>query len=259
MAGETILLSNQEAKHTPSKLITIKDVQEIQPQGKVDQGDIRKRKQQASSALERSKLHQEISELQQKKTMMLGNLRQSINQEKENWITEKEDERKKAQESGYQAGYETGTKEARMDWQESLNAVNELTDQAKEDYFRTVDKHEETIIQLAIASAEKIIHHELQINKDLMLTIINEAMTELYNEAYIHIYIHPEAYELVVKQKPELEQIVGTKDLISIYVDAELQKNDCIIKHPNGQIDAGLDSQLRQIKNALFEKVMEES
>ena len=60
-------------------------------------------------------------------------------------------------------------------------------------------------------------------------------------------------------QKPELEQIVGTKDLISIYVDPELKKTDCVIKHPNGQIDVSIDSQLRQVKNALFEKVMEES
>src|SRR5699024_3215618 len=120
-------------------------------------------------------------------------------------------------------------------------------------------KHEETIIQLAIATAEKIIHHEIQVDNSFIANILGEAINELKNEAYIHIYCHPEAYELVVMQKPELEQIVGTKDLISIYVDAELKKTDGVIKHDTGHIHVSIGTQLRQVKNALFEKVMEES
>src|SRR5699024_10997816 len=117
-----------------------------------------------------------------------------------------------------------------------LNQVNELTEQAKQDYYKTIDKHEETIIQLAIATAEKIIHHEIQVDNSFIANIIGEAINELKNEAYIHIYCHPEAYELVVMQKPELEQIVGTKDLISIYVDPELKKLIVLLNIPMAKL-----------------------
>src|SRR5699024_4259079 len=130
---------------------------------------------------------------------------------------------------------------------------------AKEDYFRTIDKHEETIIQLAVTSARKILHQELAGNEEAFLAVIKESIKELQDDAYIHIYVNPDEYGHVVAQKSELEQIVGTKDLISIYADPELGKYDCIIKHPNGQIDASIDLQLRQIKNVLAEKVMEQS
>lgn len=47
--------------------------------------------------------------------------------------------------------------------------------------------------------------------------------------------------------------------MISIYADQQLQEGDCTIKHPHGQVDVGIDLQLRQIKNMLAEKVAEQS
>src|SRR5699024_5131300 len=102
-------------------------------------------------------------------------------------------------------------------------------------------------------------HHEIQVDNSFIANIIGEAINELKNEAYIHIYCYPEAYELVVMQKPELEQIVGTKDLISIYVDPELKTTDCVIKHSIVQIVVSINLQLRLLKDALFKKVMEET
>lgn len=259
MAEETILLSNQDYKNVSPRQIAIKNISDIQLKKQVEDTEARQQEKVAATALKRSNLKQEIADLKQQKNVALEELRQSIQQEKDAWSKEKEVERKQVQDKGYKDGYDAGLKEAKVAWQDRLNKVNELTEQAKQDYYKTIDKHEETIIQLAIATAEKIIHHEIQVDNSFIANIIGEAINELKNEAYIHIYCHPEAYELVVMQKPELEQIVGTKDLISIYVDPELKKTDCVIKHPNGQIDVSIDSQLRQVKNALFEKVMEES
>src|SRR5699024_6154446 len=102
-------------------------------------------------------------------------------------------------------------------------------------------------------------HHEIQADNSFIANIIGEAINELKNAAYIHIYCYPEAYELVVIHKPAIEQILGTKDSISIYVDTAPKKTDCVINHPNSTTAVSIDSQLRQVKNALCEKVMEES
>lgn len=60
-----------------------------------------------------------------------------------------------------------------------------------------------------------------------------------------------------MNQKEELEQIVRNDDVISIYTDRNLQEHSCIVKHPYGQIDVSIDTQLQQLKIALEEKVME--
>lgn len=40
---------------------------------------------------------------------------------------------------------------------------------------------------------------------------------------------------------------------ISIYADDTLLVNSCIVEHPYGQIDATIDTQLEQVRNALLE------
>src|SRR5699024_12496244 len=99
---------------------------------------------------------------------------------------------------GYKDGYDAGRTEAKVAWQDRLSQVNELTEQAKQDYYKTIDKHEETIIQLAIATAEKIIHPEIQVDNSFIANIIREAINELKNEDYNHINCHTEGNEMSV-------------------------------------------------------------
>lgn len=214
---------------------------------------------QVDATLKIEQLKQQIADLEQQKENILSDLRVSIKQEKETWANEKEIERQKAKQQGYETGYQEGAAQARNEWEASLEQVNQLTNQANEDYFRTIEKHEDAILQLAIASADKIIDARLDEDRTKFVEIIKGAIAELQDYAYIHIYVHPDEYENVVKQKAELEQIVGTKDLISVYIDQDLNDKACIIKHPNGQLDASIDLQLRQIKNVLAEKVLEQS
>ena len=140
-----------------------------------------------------------------------------------------------------------------------MDKVNELADLANADYYRTVEKHEEAILQLAITSAEKILHQHLDKDKTAILGVIQGAVKELEESASIQLNVHPDQYGHVVNLKPELEQVVGIKDLITIHTDPELDSYGCVIKHANGQINASVDMQLKQIKNALSEKVMEQS
>src|SRR5699024_8594643 len=148
---------------------------DIQLKKQVEDTEARQQEKVAATALKRSNLKQEIADLKQQKNVALEELRQSIQQEKDAWSKEKEVERKQVQDKRYKDGYDAGLKEAKVSWQERLDQVKELRGQAKQQYYKPIDKHEEPIIQLAIATAVKLINHETQLDNSFIPNITGEA------------------------------------------------------------------------------------
>jgi len=200
-------------------------------------------------------LEETIMDLEKKKEKLMTDLKQAIEKEKMQWLERKERERKESKELGYKIGYDEGVEKARQEWSHLLEEANHIAETANQDYYRTIEKHEEAILQLALASAEKIIKDKLVENHTYFISIIKHAIEELKDRSKIVIYVHPCQYSFLVEQKPELEQLLEENELLSIYTDKHLREDDCTIKHPFGQVEVGIDVQLEQIKNTLAEKL----
>lgn len=252
-AGVTISLSNPSTNN--KKVISIKKLaeifeQETEPEQFVEADEM-------TLQLKIDQLKQEINNLQLQKEKVLEDLQLAIKAEKEQWEEQKEIERQEAQEVGYKVGYDAGYEDVLEKHESLLTEANDIVQLAKEEFDKTVSKHEQAVINLAIAVAEKITAHTIDDNPDLFKQIVEGAILDLIDSSNVEIFVHPSQYEMMTSQKEELEQIVRNDDVISIYTDKNLNEHSCIIKHPFGQIDVSLDTQLQQLKAALEEKVME--
>lgn len=259
MVEETILLSKltDQLKYSKNtKVISLKDVAQLNNQKSAsDEYDEGEQYISYQMKIENSK-HQ-LASLEQQKDKMLNDLKKAIDKEKQEWMNQKKVEEQQAKEMGYKIGFDQGREEALSEYAELIEKANKLVDASTEDYHRMIEKHEEAVIQLAIACAEKIIGLEMKENPTVFTSIVKKAIEELKDHSHVTIYVHPDDYPVLMKQKEELEQLLEDGEIISIYIDQQLNPGDCSIKHPFGQIDVGIDSQLEQIKIALEEKVME--
>lgn len=255
----TISLSNyndDQPKDSKRKVISIKDISEMnqsksksmKEQTEVYQGDMQE---------EISRQKKEITSLQEKKAILLEEMKASIQKEKESWLKTKEQEREAAQQIGYKTGYDAGEEQAMKSYEQQLSEANNIVESAKADYFQTIAKHEKTMIQLAITTAEKILHEKLEEDKHYFTKILKEAMNDIKGRSEVVIYVSPSNYEFVMNRKEELELILEEGGIISVYVDQKMNQGDCVIKHSFGQVDVGIDVQLKQIKVALEEKLSE--
>lgn len=200
---------------------------------------------------------EEISQLKKQREQLLQDIKHEIALEKENWENEKEELIKQAHDQGYKDGFNLGKEEGLNQYNDLINDANELIHQATIDYHATIEKSEESIVTLAIHTAEKVIDQQLHENPDHFLPIVSKAIKEIKDQSKVSIYLHPNNYKLVVQQKEELVDALDGDTKLSIYINQELKENDCIIEHPFGQIDASVDTQLMQIREALHEFVME--
>lgn len=252
-AEVTISLSNPSTEN--KKVISIKKLSEIfeqeaQPEQFVEADEM-------TLQLKIDQLNQEIKNLQLQKEKVLQDLQIAIQDEKQLWEQQKEQEKQEAQEVGYKVGYDAGYEDALEKYESLLTEANGIVQLAKQEFDKTIGKHEQAIINLSIAVAEKITAHTIDENPELFKQIVEGAILDLIDSSNVEIFVHPSQYEMIMSQKEELEQIVRNDDVISIYTDKKLNEHSCIIKHPFGQIDASLDAQLQQLKIALEEKVME--
>lgn len=249
-------LTDQLKNSKDTKVISLKEVAQLNNQ-QLDSKEFDEKEQHITYQMKIENSKQQLASLEQQKEKMLKDLKEAINQEKQEWINQKKIEEEQAKATGYKIGFDQGREEALAEYTELINQANQLVDAATEDYHRMIEKHEEAIIQLAIASAEKIIGLQIKEDSAVFSKIVKKAVEELKDHSHVTIYVHPDDYPILIKQKEELEQLLEDGEIISIYINQQLHPGDCSIKHPFGQIDVGIDSQLEQIKFALEEKIME--
>jgi flagellar assembly protein FliH len=237
------------------KTIGIKQISKLKKDQSAKQEELISAKQQAEKELSRAK--KELERIDKEKETLISTTKAEIEKEKENWMEEKKKWIKAAEKEGYEAGFSRGREESLQEFSNLTEQANAITESALKDYNKTIEKSEEKILDLAIHTASRIMKQQIDKDPSSFLPILKAAIKELKDQRIITIYLHPKHYHTVMEQKDELVHILEDDMKLSIYVDENLTVNGCLIHHPFGQIDAGVDTQLEQIRKALFEIAME--
>lgn len=204
-----------------------------------------------------SQAHERLQQIQKQQATLVQQTNAEIEKAKENWKTEKEAYINQAQDEGFKKGFELGKQEGQDQYKELLTNANKIIETATKDYHSTIEQSDETIVELAVHAAEKIIKKELKENPESFLTIVNAAIKEIKDQSDLSIYLHPSNYEMVMKQKDEIVQLVDKNLNVSIYINEQLKEDSCLIEHPFGRIDASIDVQLQELREVLHEVNME--
>lgn len=202
---------------------------------------------------------QELDQLKQEKEQLLQSVQQEIETEKNNWQTEKEQWIEQAKEEGFNKGIQLGKEEGYSQYQSLIEQANAIISSAQKDYYQTIEQNEETIINLAVHTAEKILQLKIEQEPEVFSNIVQTAIQNIKNQSKITIYLHPTNYQFVLNQKNELMRLLDKEATLSIYINEGLANNACVIEHPFGRIDASIDTQLEEIRQILQELAMEKN
>ncbi|CEI84300.1 flagellar assembly protein H [Oceanobacillus oncorhynchi] len=250
-AEETILLSDVK------KQISIKPIESIVTRANAPQDDAKEVHQQLTEAISCQK--QELASIEEKQKKRVEEADNQIEEARKKWETEKQELIELARKQGFHKGYEDGKQEAYTQFEYKLQEANHIVDIAKEDYHQTLEKQSESIVEIAMATANKVLHNELKEQPDYIRTLIKDALDEVKSQPIISIVIHPDYYEEVHSYQEELQRIIGDETKLSIHADMNIQPTDCIIQYPHGQIETSVNTQLEKIREALMDYVMEDA
>lgn len=177
----------------------------------------------------------------------------------------KEQVKKEAYQEGYQAGYETGLQEGKAEGlqiaeienagliQEARNTITE----AQLDIEAYIEEKKESLLDLSIHMAEKIVQDQLDSSSEGLLELVHPILHQLdQKEDYVSLTVHPSQRAFVKGKLPELEKNYTDVRFV-VLQDAKVNPLGCIVESAHKVIDLQVRKQLEAMVEEMKESERE--
>ena len=158
-------------------------------------------------------------------------------------------------ESAYNEGFLKGEKTGRESERERLqnifdtfgSAITELGELRETLNFNA----ERGAVELALAIAEKVVFHEVSINKETLLGVLRGALERVVDSEKIKIRINKVDLQLINESGDQLSGVTDNFKDVIIECDDTISRGGCVIETGFGSIDARIESQLQAVGDLL--------
>jgi flagellar assembly protein FliH len=110
---------------------------------------------------------------------------------------------------------------------------------------------EREVVKLAVAVAKKIVHREIQVDHDIVRTLVHVALSRVAEKSTVTICLNPVDYDYLVERRAELSQSEGQD--ISLLADKSIERGGCLIQTNCGDIDARVEEEFHEVEHSFFE------
>ena len=108
---------------------------------------------------------------------------------------------------------------------------------------------------LALAIAEKIVSHEIKINKEVVLNVAKAALKKVVDTRKIKIRVASTDFQFLKDFKPELLDIQDKLENITLEEDSSITGGGCVIETNLGDVDARIEEQLKVVRESFSSEV----
>lgn len=146
---------------------------------------------------------------------------------------------------------EAGLKESQERIKQHLTHLDELFASLATTQKRCYQQHEEALVKLALASAEKIINREISLDETVIVDTVNEILREGQIQGDTTLLLNREDFDLIDVLKPEILADFPNLTNLKIEVSETVTRGGCILESPMGRIDASLRSKFEELERLL--------
>lgn len=172
-----------------------------------------------------------------------------------------------AKEAGYRAGYEKGyadgDTEARSQVFQRADAeraafradIEAFVTHIEAERMRAWNAMEPEIIGLIFQLAQQVIKQEVEVNRDVALSITRNALRRVADSSSLRIRVHADDLETIRSHREDLLTLVDGMPHFEIIADRRVGPGGCIVETPAGNIDARIETQLDTVADTLEQMV----
>ena len=149
---------------------------------------------------------------------------------------------------GYEQGDRAGTEAAGKRGEAMLRRLAETLEELTTLRASMIRQTETQMVELALAVARRVVHHEIALDRDLLVAIARVALERLGECAQVTVRLHPEEYEATAAARVAASAGGG----ITFVADPRVGRGGCRVESEMGTVDAGVDAQIQEIARALL-------
>ncbi len=155
---------------------------------------------------------------------------------------------KDAYDRGFSKGLGEGIDREKRELSFAAESVEKMIGELKMLKEELLKSSEKEIIGLAFLMAEKVIHKEVSADREVILSVLRDAIRNMRDNDGVRIRLNPEDYRYITEAKPDFLDNFGD---ILIEKDEKIGRGGAVIETHLGAVDARLDQQLNKIRESL--------
>jgi flagellar assembly protein FliH len=174
-------------------------------------------------------------------------------------LAEAESMREKAQEEGYRSGFargyeeglQTGRNQAESEQAQFRSDMEALVSLIERERQRLWREAEPQIIAFVLEIARQIVKDEAQVNRDIILGIIRNALRRVVDTDHIRLRVNVSDLDTVRASREDIMAILDGIRHLEIVEDRRVEPGGCVVETESGIIDARIETQFNEIELAL--------
>ena len=147
---------------------------------------------------------------------------------------------------GENSGFELGIQKIEplvKSIEEALIQLNRI----REETFQQIEKE---VVELALAIAQKVICHEIAIDRETVVCVAREALAKVDDPGKVTIKMSPSDLQFINETKYQLSNLISNVDNITLEAEDSIQSGGCVIETDLGEIDARIEKQLQAVEQS---------
>lgn len=150
---------------------------------------------------------------------------------------------------GYAQGERAGAEAAAARGDAVVRRLTDTVDELRALKGDLVHRTEQQVVQLALAIARRIIHREVSLDRELILTMGRLALERLGTTTAATIRLHPDDYAAVTSGRGDATARPGDTVIVA---DPLVRRGGCLVQSEFGLIDLGVDAQVDELAVTLL-------
>lgn len=149
---------------------------------------------------------------------------------------------------GYAQGERSGAEAAARQGEAMLRRLSETIEEVAALRTDLLHRSERDIVRVALIIAERVLHREVSLDRELILAMAHIAIDRLGNRASATIRLHP-ADHAALMAVPRAQPFAGAVEIVA---DAAVSRGGCLVQSDFGLVDLGVEAQLKEVSRAML-------
>jgi len=166
----------------------------------------------------------------------------------------RKDELRKSESAGFKKGYSEGLacgiKEGQKEFCERLGRLESVIRELERVKERKIEELLPEIIDLSLDIARKIIHRQIEQDREIIVSVVRQAIQRLGREEKMTVRVNPADYDTMISNMEMLKEETRLRD-VTIEPSASVSPGGCSIETPSGEVDARIEEQIKEIRDAI--------
>lgn len=165
--------------------------------------------------------------------------------------TEAEEIKAKAADDGYHEGYQAAIAEAQQEAEKIRAEARAVLEQAEQARQEKLAKLKGEIIDLALDIAKKISMQELEVNQNIVVTIVEESLQLINNRQNVVLWVNPQEQEICEKYREHFLKHLTAKAELQIIADEAVEPGGCIVETEYSKVDAQTSTRWQNLLSSI--------